>query len=181
MNLEMILVEDDIIKSITSNLNYLLSIIPEIKDMIGFDHNHPHHHLYVWNHTLLALSKSENDFEIRLSLLLHDIGKPHCFQDNEIRHFKGHQKVSSDMTRNILQRLSYNNEFIEKICYLIENHDTPITSKDIINDYDLEYKRYKIQSCDALAHHPDKLEKRIEYLAKTNLMFKEIKRGCCSK
>ena len=54
--------------------------------MIGFEHKHPHHHLDVWNHTLLALSYSPKDFDIRLVLLLHDIGKPHSYQDEEIRH-----------------------------------------------------------------------------------------------
>ena len=70
MTLEEILLSDNIIESINNNIDYLLKIIPEIKDMIGFDHKHPHHHLDVWNHTLLALSLSPKDFDIRLSLLL---------------------------------------------------------------------------------------------------------------
>ena len=81
MSLQEILLTDDIVKSINDNMDDLLLIIPEIKNMIGFEHNHPHHHLDVWNHTLLALSLSENDFDIRLCLLLHDIGKPFSYQD----------------------------------------------------------------------------------------------------
>ena len=38
-------------------------------------------------------------------------------------------------------------------------------------DYELEYKRYEIQKCDALAHNPDKLDKRIKYLYKAKKMF----------
>ena len=79
MNLEEILLSEDIVSSINNNLDYLLNVIPEIKYMIGFEHKHPHHHLDVWNHTLLALSLSERDIDIRLTLLLHDIGNPFSY------------------------------------------------------------------------------------------------------
>lgn len=167
-----ILSNDNVTVNISQNIKKLLFIIPELSDMLGFKHNHPHHHLDVWNHTLLALSMSENDFMIRLVLLLHDIGKPHSYQDDEVRHFKGHPEVSSKISRNILERLKYDKEFIDEVCYLIEKHDSVITKEEIENNYDLEYRRYKIQYCDALAHHPHKLEKRKEYLEKTKLMFK---------
>ena len=74
-----ILLCDDVVGAINDNLEYILKIIPELKDMIGFEHRHPHHHLDVWNHTLLAISYSPKVFDVRLVLLLHDIGKPHCY------------------------------------------------------------------------------------------------------
>lgn len=132
MNLKLILTSENVVDCINNNLEYLLTIIPELKFMLGFLHKHPHHHLDVWEHTLLALKLSENDFEIRLTLLLHDIGKPFSYQEGKIRHFK--------------------------------NHDIPITINDILKNKELVFKRYKVQYCDALAHHPEKLEKRIEYL-----------------
>lgn len=166
MYLYEILTSDDVVSSIKENLDYILELIPEIKNMIGFEHKHPHHHLDVWDHTLLALSLSENDFEIRLCLLLHDIGKPFSYQEGEIRHFKGHPKVSSEISKDILIRLKFDKQFIDEICYLIEFHDTPITENDIKSNYELSFKLYKIQYCDALAHNPNKLEKRKEYLVK---------------
>lgn len=175
LKLEKILLSDNIVKSINDNINYLLTIIPEIKDMINFPHNHPHHHLDVWNHTLLALSLSKKDFDIRVVLLLHDIGKPHSYQDGEVRHFKGHPKVSSYISRNVLERLGYEKDYIEEMCYLIENHDNPITRYDLLNNFKLTTKRYLIQYCDALAHNPKKLEKRKEYLKNTLEIIKEYK------
>ena len=59
MDLQSILLSENIVESINKNIDYLLQIIPEIKSIIGFEHKHPHHHLDVWNHTLLALSLSE--------------------------------------------------------------------------------------------------------------------------
>ena len=171
MDLEAILLSDNVVESINENIDYLLDLIPEIKSSIGFDQNHPHHHLNVWDHTLLALSLSKKDFDVRLSLLLHDIGKPYSYQDEEVRHFRNHPKVSSDMSRIILKRLNYQDDYINYICYLIENHDTPISEEQINSDYDLVLKLYEIQRCDALAHHPEKLEKRKDYLYKIQGML----------
>ena len=175
MILEEILISDDIVKSINDNKNTLLDIIPELNDMIGFEHNHPHHHLDVWNHTLLALNYSFNDFDLRLCLLLHDIGKPHSYQDSKVRHFKGHPKESSNISKTILERLGYEKNYIEEICYLIENHDNLISHYDLLDNFDLTFKRYLIQYCDALSHNPEKLEKRIKYLKKTLKTIKEYK------
>ncbi|MBR3209481.1 MAG: HD domain-containing protein [Bacilli bacterium] len=168
MSLQELLLSDDIVKSINDNMADLLLIIPEIKYMIGFEHNHPHHHLDVWNHTLLALSLSEKNFDIRLCLLLHDIGKPFSYQEEEVRHFKNHAKVSANISRKILKRLEFDEDYINYICYLIEHHDTPISDEQIENNYDLCLKLLEIQRCDALAHNPNKLEKRKKYIEETH-------------
>ena len=172
--LEKILTSENVVEEINNNLEYLLTIIPDIKFMIGFEHKHPHHHLDVWNHTLLSLSLSENDFNTRLVLLLHDIGKPFMYQeDNGVRHYNEHAIMSSIIARNTLKRLGYDTNYIKKICYLIKTHDEIITEKEIKDNYGLSLLKYKIQYCDALAHHPDKLEKRIAYLNKTKLLIEK--------
>lgn len=162
--LEKILMSDCPIDSIYNNMDIMLRLIPEIKDMICFEHKHPEHHLDVWEHTLLAISLSPKDFETRLVLLLHDIGKPHSYQDKKVRHFKGHPRVSAAMSYHILKRLNFNDVEIEWLCYLIKEHDSPISKKEIANNRELAKKRFGIQFCDCLAHNPTKLEKRINYL-----------------
>ena len=162
--LKKILNSDDVIKSIKNNLDELLKAIPEIKDMIGFKHKNPAHHLDVWNHTLLALYKSPNNFKIRLVLLLHDIGKPHSYQDLEVRHFKGHEEKSYQMSLDILKRLNFDKKFIEETSYLIRYHDTPISDELINTNIELAQELFIIQYCDAMAHNPEKLEKRKQYL-----------------
>ena len=160
--LEKILMEDDVVSSIRNNFEELVSLIPEVKDMIGFDHKHPQHHLDVFEHTLLALSMSVKDFEIRLVLLLHDIGKPHSCQEGEIRHFKNHPAVSREISEVVLKRLGFEGEEFDELCYLIEVHD------NLIEDDYLADKRFKIQFCDSLVHHPSTLGKRIRYLLEMN-------------
>lgn len=172
MILEDILINEDIVLSINHNLNKLVELIPELKLMFNFLHNHPHHHLDVWNHTLLALSFAENNFVIRLTLLLHDIGKPLCFTEKDgIRHFHGHPEMSSKLAEKILYRLGYDRQLISLVCYLIRYHDTPILESDIKNDREKSELRYKVQYCDAYAHNPEKLEKRIAYLNMVQEMF----------
>ena len=166
--LKEILMSEDVVKSINNNIDELLTIIPEIRDMMGFEHKNPQHHLDVWEHTLLSLSFSPVDFKLRLILLLHDIGKPHSCQDGEIRHFKGHQIASSEIAEKILTRLKFNKEEIEEMCYLIKKHDTLITQNAIEDNKQLALMRFKIQVCDGLSHNPLMLEKRIEYLLKIN-------------
>lgn len=147
------------------NLELLIKIVPEINNMIGFKHNHPHHHLDVWNHTILAMENSNYDYDIRISLLLHDIGKPYSYQDEEIRHFRNHANMSEIISKNILERLGENPDLIKTICFYVKNHDS-IIDFDNVKDEDLNIylNLLEIQYCDAKAHHPDKVEKRIGIL-----------------
>ena len=172
MKLLEILTSDNLIEEIDNNMDYLLEIIPEINNMICFPHNHPRHHLDVWEHTKLALSLSNNDLDVRLALLLHDIGKPFSYQDEEVRHFHGHAEVSSKMSKKILKRLNFDNTYINKISKLIELHDTEITKEDIEEDLEFNLKRLEVQRCDALAHNPKYLAKRIEYLERIKTYIK---------
>lgn len=146
--------------------NNLFAIIPELRAEEGFEHMHPHHAYDVWKHTLIALEKSKPDLQIRLALLLHDIGKPYCYQqDGHIRHFRGHPKKSAEMTETILTRLGYATKEIEEIGYLVENHDTIININKVNQDNrDLIEKQLHMQYCDAYAHHPAHIEKRIKKL-----------------
>lgn len=108
--------------------------IPEIKDMFGFQQNNPYHICDVWNHIVHAVQAYECDCEpdlnsrdliTSLAVFFHDIGKPHCYQDDEdgIRHFKGHGRVSADMTDKIMKRLRFDNNTRERVVQLVYYHD----------------------------------------------------------
>lgn len=108
--------------------------IPEIKDMLGFQQNNPYHMYDVWNHTVHAVQAYSCDCEedlnpidliTSLAVFFHDIGKPHCYQDDEdsIRHFKGHGRVGADMTDKIMKRLRFDNDTREKVVELVYYHD----------------------------------------------------------
>ena len=163
---------DDVVDEIRKNTDQLLKLIPEIRDMIGFDHLHPHHHLDMWEHTLLALSHSENSFKTRLILLLHDIGKPHSYQfDGEVRHYRGHGEKSAEIAKAVLDRLNFDESFVNSVCTLIKNHDTPLSEEDISRDPDYASELFAVQRCDAMAHNPIYNEKRMAYVEKTSKLI----------
>ena len=174
--LEKILLSDNVIESINNNLDKLINLFPEIKDMIGFDHKNKHHYLDVWEHTLKALSFSNKNFIVRLTLLLHDIGKPYSYQeDGDIRHFKNHNIVSEKIARKRLIELDYDKNFVDKICYLILNHDIEISKEDLIDDYKLQLLRFQVQICDIKAHKLLVNDKRLIYINDTKKLIKEYK------
>ena len=159
-----IITQENLEESIDKNIDFLIETIPEIKNMIGFEHRHPHHIYDVWNHTKVAMKNSNPDLEIRMALLFHDIGKPFSYQDEEVRHFHGHPEVSNKMTEKILKRLNYDDEFIKRICYLVQFHDTIIDMNEIDIKGALVLKRLEVQYADAKAHNPTKVQKRIDIL-----------------
>lgn len=100
--------------------------IPELKDMIGFQQNNPYHAYDVFDHTIHAIEKCESDdLIVRLAVFFHDFGKPHSYQDGEdgIRHFKGHGKVSAEITDAIMKHLRFDNETRNNVVELVYYHD----------------------------------------------------------
>ena len=177
-----VLTSDNVVETIRENLDVLIKLIPEIKPMIGFDHRHPKHHLDVWEHTLLALKNSVNDFDIRLTLLFHDIGKPlTCTEDvTRVRHFHGHGDASENIVRNFLKSLEYDKEYIDEICYMVKNHDNKIEEKTLQKNYPMAKKLLEVQRCDIYAHNPSTLnetDKKIIYFKKISEIFKNFEKS----
>ena len=175
--LEIILQGDNVATLLEDNLDDILMLIPEIKDMIGFDHKHPHHHLDVWQHTLEVIRQLDTkDIELNMAALLHDIGKPFSYQEGEVRHFHGHPEVSYIMAKQILERLGYDEQFINNVTFLVRNHDTIIDVNHPENNSKMTDKLLQLQYADARAHHPDKVAKRINFLdnIRQQLHIKEI-------
>lgn len=99
--------------------------LPEFDLAMETEQNHPHHCCSVGEHTLRALTEVEPDRILRLATLFHDIGKPATLTIDEqgITHFHSHAQVGADMTREILRRMKFDNETINKVCKLVLNHD----------------------------------------------------------
>ncbi len=150
---------------VRKNGDIIMEHIPEIKAMVGFEHNHPHHHLDVWNHTLAVLDNlKDEDLELKMAGLLHDIGKPFSYKDGDVRHFHGHPEVSSKIANMILKRLEYDEEFVKNVVYLVKTHDTIIDPYNLDNTYNMVEKRLKLQYADAKAHSPSVVQKKLVVL-----------------
>lgn len=104
---------------------------PEFDKAIETKQNNPHHIYTVGEHMLHTLEYVRNDKVLRLTMILHDIGKPDTLQPDEdgIDHFYGHPDVGEEMARKILRRLRFDNDTIGKVCKLVKFHDQKLSLK----------------------------------------------------
>lgn len=100
-------------------------ILPELDIAFATAQNNPHHQYTVGEHLMQSLRHTGADKSLRLAALLHDIGKPSVrTTDKEgIDHFHGHVEVSERMAVDILKRLKFDNDTIDKVQKYVRYHD----------------------------------------------------------
>lgn len=129
-------IRDELMKIITSEngakgieilrrLGLLKYIIPELEE--GFDISQNKHHIYqIYQHNLLSLDYAcRKNFSkyVRLSALLHDIGKPRTKQGEGLNStFYNHEIVGAKMVYQILIRLKFPKKDIKKVVRLARYH-----------------------------------------------------------
>lgn len=103
----------------------LATVIPELREAFDFEQKNKHHCYDVWEHILHAVAAIGRDPLLRVTMLLHDIGKPRACTTDKYgsRHFKGHQQISADMASVILKRMTFPNAFTADCLQLIIAHD----------------------------------------------------------
>lgn len=164
--------------------NVFSLFIPELKDLIGFQQNNPYHAYDVFDHTVHAIEKCESDdLVVRLAVFFHDFGKPHSYQDGEdgMRHFKGHGKVSAEITDSIMKRLRFDNETRNNVVELVYYHDATF---EVGNKYvkrwlnkigEKQFRRLlEIRKADIKEQKPDYEESRIEKVNNIENILEEI-------
>lgn len=127
-------------------LGVLNVILPEVASMYKYDQNSKYHKLDLFDHTMAVLEVMtwlSEDKDLRLAALLHDIGKPSsAWLDTETgySHFyesrttvgdetviKGadHEVVGASMTRDLMGRLRYSTERVNRVAELVTHHMFP--------------------------------------------------------
>lgn len=164
--------------------NVFSLFIPELKDMIGFQQNNPYHAYDVFYHTVHAIERCEsNDLVVRLAVFFHDFGKPHSYQDGEdgIRHFKGHGKVSAEITDSIMKRLRFDNETRNNVVELVYYHDATFeVGKKYVKRWlnkigEKQFRRLlEVRKADIKGQKPDYEESRIEKINNIEIILDKI-------
>ena len=101
---------------------------PELGPLVALEQNNPWHCWGGWEHTIHAVEGAPADVTLRLSMLLHDIGKPACksTDDKGIAHFYGHPAVSARLADQMLRALKFDNKTRKRVVLLVERHDAQL-------------------------------------------------------
>lgn len=110
----------------------LYPVLPELRPLAGFDQHSRYHDKDVLEHVIAAVESSPPNLPVRLTLLLHDSGKPSCFTRSEDGegHFYGHAAFSETIAVTVTERLRYDHRTQETVRLLVKYHDTPIADTD---------------------------------------------------
>ena len=122
------------------------------------------------------------DVSVKVALLLHDIGKPQCYTEDENGgHFHGHGVPSRDIAEQVLDRLRFDNKTKQEVLELVLYHDTmieptPRTVRKWLHK--LGERRFSqfldVRMADILAHAEGTQESRIERCIALGSIMSEV-------
>ena len=103
----------------------IAEFLPEFDVCMETPQNTPYHCYTVGEHILHSLNYVRADRVLRITMLLHDIGKPvvRKTDENGRDHFKMHGEAGEKMAGQILRRLKFDNDTIYKVTRLVKWHD----------------------------------------------------------
>ena len=109
----------------------LACIIPELRPMIGYDQRNHHHHFDLWEHTVQSVENVPPQADLRLTMLLHDTGKPAvCTLDERGEaHYRGHQAASAEIADHVTDALRCDRETRDRVIRLVRYHDIPLRTE----------------------------------------------------
>ncbi|MEF2652595.1 MAG: CCA tRNA nucleotidyltransferase [Blautia sp.] len=164
-------------------------ILPEFDRCMETEQNTPHHCHNVGEHTLQSLLNIRADKVLRLTMLLHDFGKPVVKRTDEDGgdHFKTHGPEGEKMAVSILRRLKMDNDTIRKVRSLIKWHDyrpkgEAVSVRKAISLIGEElFPLYlEVQKADILAQSAYRREEKLARLTAVSALYEEIlDRGQC--
>ena len=146
-------------KMLREYADVFFAILPQLAPMHGFDQRTPYHAYDVWEHTIRAVENAPSTETLRLTLLLHDAGKPAAFTVDEqgVGHAHGHHRLSAEIAAEVLAYLRLDNATRDRILMLVEHHDWPLSTERTLLKRRLNrlgeealYQLIEVQRADAL-------------------------------
>lgn len=171
------------VRSVLSEYSDVISVfIPEIIPCIGFDQKNKYHCYNVYEHICASVEAIAPTPILRQTMFFHDIGKPKCFfEDENGGHFHNHNKVSAEISHNVLKALKASNNTVKQVEILVYHHDamrcfTKKSIRRLIAKIGEENVRllFSIERADASAQAPEITGQRMELSMKREKIFNEI-------
>ena len=118
----------------------LCRFIPALEETLNFNQHSPHHAYDVYTHICHVTAAVPREATLRWAALLHDVGKPACFAQDETGrgHFKGHAQVGAAMAAEILRKLDAPKPLAAEVVWLIDHHMEPLPRNEAELSADVE-------------------------------------------
>ena len=183
VELEKALQGEGIERAFTDCASIILEVLPELGPCVGFDQKSPSHHLDVWGHSLQSVAMAARDPLMRLTMLLHDCGKPaSCTAGSDgVLHFSDHAAIGAELSQKLLARLKYDNDTRLRVPRLVAHHATPIPPEqgavrrwlNRLGEEDFR-RLLQVKRADAKAHVERYAQPRLEALAEVEGVLAQV-------
>lgn len=173
----------DVFRVLTEYRDVLAVVLPELEPCFDFAQHNPWHLYDVYTHICKSVEAADPEPELRLAMLLHDIGKPETFffDENGVGHFYGHGRAGARLAEAAVARLRLSTRQQQTILPIVEFHDIPLepdrtllrrrlhkfgktTLKDLI----------RAQRADCLAQNPEKAAPELDKLSTIEQMLEQL-------
>jgi putative nucleotidyltransferase with HDIG domain len=126
----------------------LTHIIPELLE--GYRKKQDAAHRFtIYKHIMETMDHIDPDPVLRLAALFHDIGKPRVRRKMKgVFRFLGHEKVSADMTKEIMARLKFSKKMINRVAKLVTLHMAAVDYHEGWRDKAMRRLIYRVGSED---------------------------------
>lgn len=156
---------------------------PQLGPLVTLEQNNPWHCWGGWEHTIHAVEAAPADVTLRLTMLLHDIGKPACKSTDEkgIDHFYGHPAVSAQLADQMLRALKFDNKTRERVVLLVERHDAQLPPRSqVIRRWlnrlgpEAFFQLLEVKRADNMGQAPEKVQDRLAELNEIKAKAEQI-------
>lgn len=186
-----ILCGDGVLQILLDYKDVICEIIPELKPCDGFEQNNRFHQYTVYDHIAHAVANyTGHDVTVKIALLLHDIGKPFCYTEDENGgHFYGHAPVCAEIADGVLRRLRFDNQTTHDAVELISVHDATLEPtkrvvRRMLNKIGPEQfvRLMKVRIADINAHAEGTQQSRLQRAYELGVIYTEVmsQRDCFS-
>ncbi len=160
-------------------------ILPEFDRMMETEQETPHHMYNVGEHTIKSIGLVSADKVLRLTMLLHDVAKPFTktMDEQGKAHFHMHSEEGAELAKQILRRLKFDNDTLNKVTKLVLHHDlrmpaTPRSVRRAMNRIGQELFPYylEIRRADSLAQSEYQRGEKLQNIEDIRVLYEEIVR-----
>ena len=169
-------------------------VLPEFDVMMKTEQKNIHHIYSVGEHTIrtvaeVAGKRKEHRFDLhdrtvlRWTMLLHDVDKPNTVsigKDGQ-NHYYGHQEQGAVTAKQVLRRLKFDNDTIDRVVHLVRWHDyrfeqTPSGMRKAMSKIGKEAMEllFEVKRADTSAKNPDYWQQEYDKLEAAIQLYRDI-------